>query len=417
VATSRANARQAVPRQNGFDAGQRENGANVKRRVRKAVPKPVAVSETGTMDYAMLAIVLILVCIGVVMVFSASYMMTANSARFSHNPFFFFSRGIVWAGIGFVAMLILANFDYRVIRPLSWIFYCVAAALLIAVAIVGVASGGATRWLEIPVIGQFQPSELARPGLIFMLAFLVEKFPKMTGNIPGLAFLLCVVGLLAGLIALPGGLSVAIIVTIIGVGMIAIASPHFKWFVGLGGLGAAAVGLFLWWDSTTGGTFRGRRFSAWLDPFSDPLVSGYQIIQSLFAIASGGWFGLGLGQSRQASFVPEPHNDIIFAIIVEELGFIGAVFIILLFAVFIWRGVIIAMRAPDTFSSMAALGIVFAIGIQAVINIAVVTNSIPNTGVNLPFISYGGTSLIISMAMVGVLLNISKHSVKKDAVA
>jgi len=149
---------------------------------------------------------------------------------------------------------------------------------------------------------------------------------------------------------------------------------------------------------------------AWRNPFDFPDTVGYQIIQSLYAIASGGMFGEGIGQSMQASSIPEVHNDMIFAVIVEELGLVGSGMILLLFAFFIWRGIIVAMRAPDTFSSMLAIGIVIAIGFQAVINIGVVTNTIPNTGVTLPFISYGGTSLVVSMGLAGVLLNISKYS-------
>jgi cell division protein FtsW len=178
--------------------------------------------------------------------------------------------------------------------------------------------------------------------------------------------------------------------------------------VGAGG-GGSVVG-YLYWLSTRSEHWRGGRFSAWLDPFSDPLRYGFQIIQSLYAIASGGLFGLGIGQSRQKTFLPEAHNDIIFAIICEEIGLAGAAVILLLFGILFWRGIKIALNALDTFSAMTAIGIVLAIASQVIINVAVVTNSIPNTGVTMPFISYGGTSLLVSMSLMGVLLNISRYS-------
>ena len=368
------------------------------------------VRVVGSVDYVLLFVVAILVLLGVIMVFSSSYMMAGR--RFD-DPFRFLRNNIIFAAVGFLVMLFLANFNYELIRPLSTLMYAISLGLLILVMVIGEAAGGATRWLELPVIGRFQPSEVARAAVIFMLAYMIERHPKLPRTLPGLAFLSGIVGLTVVLILLPGGFTIGLITAVIGLAIIAIASPFFWRLVVLGGVGAAGVGGYLWWSAATGQGFRGARFLVWLDPFSDKLGLGYQTVQSLFAIAGGEWFGLGIGNSRQASFVPEPHNDIIFAIIIEETGFVGAAVILILFAVFIWRGIITAMRAPDTFSALVALGIVFAIGFQAIINIAVVTNTIPNTGVNLPFISYGGTSLLVSMAMVGVLLNISRYSVQK----
>jgi len=362
----------------------------------------------GSPDIVIFGVVAVLVLFGIIMVGSASNAMAAT--RFG-DPHRFVRQNIIWASIGFVGMWFLARFSYELIRPLALWAYITSAGLLVAVIVVGIGAGGATRWVSLPVIGQFQPSELARPALIFMLAYLIESFPNTTRTWKGIFALGIIVGFLAGLIALPGGLSVAIIVTAIGIAMIAVASPKFWQLVGIGAIGGAIVGGVLWFQYAFGDGWRGGRFGAWLDPWSDHLGRGFQTIQSLYAIASGGWFGLGLGGSHQSSFIPEPHNDIIFALVIEEFGFFGAFIILLLFGVLIWRGILVAMRAPDTFSSMSAFGIVFAIGIQAIINVAVVTNSIPNTGVNLPFISYGGTSLVVSMAMMGVLLNISRYSV------
>ena len=413
----KARARRAMPTPDEFygttDVEHESPPPRSKPKTRVARKPQVEVRVVGSVDYALLFTVSILVLIGVVMVFSASYMMASSRVLFNNDPFWFLRNNIYFAAAGFLVMLALANVSYEIIRPFSPFIYGLGVFLLVLVITIGIATSGAQRWLELPIIGQFQPSEVARAALIFLIAYIIEKFPGMSRNIKGLLFLAITVALVAGLIAYPGGFTVALITMSIGFAMIAVASPFFWRFAALGGVGAIFVAAFLWWQSITDGGFRGTRFNAWLDPFSDPLGSGFQIIQSLYAIASGGWFGLGVGNSQQASFIPEPQNDIIFAIIVEELGFFGATAIIALFGLFIWRGIIISMRAPDTYSSMVALGIVFAIGFQAIINIAVVTNTIPNTGVNLPFISYGGTSLLVSMAMVGVLLNISRYTVQK----
>lgn len=384
-------------------------GRRTERVTRRAEPE---VRVIGSVDYALLIVVILLVMFGIVMVFSSSHMI---STRIHGTPFHFLRLNLFFSGVGFILMLFFANFRYELFRPLSLLSYAVALGLLVLVIFFGEEINGARRWIRIggPNGFQFQPSELARASLIFTMAFLIEKFPNITRSFKGLFMLAVVVGLMVGLIVLPGGLSVGIITTTVGLGMIAVASPHF-WKLGiLGGIGAAGIGGYLFWDMRMGDGFRGGRLGAWLDPFADRLDTGFQTVQSLLAIASGQWFGLGAGQSRQVSFIPEPMNDIIFAIIVEEFGFIGAAMVITMFGIFIWRGIIVSMRAPDTFSSMIALGIVFAIGFQAIINIAVVTNTIPNTGVNLPFISYGGTSLVVTMALAGVLLNISRYSTQR----
>jgi len=376
---------------------------------RRANPE---VRVIGSVDYALLFIVVLLVLFGVVMVFSSSHMI---STRIHGTPFHFLRLNLIYASVGFVAMLFFANFRYELFRPMALLSYVVALGLLVLVIFIGEEINGARRWIRLGGEGgfQFQPSELARAALIFTMAYLIEKFPGITRTFRGLFVLLAVVGAMVLLIVLPGGLSVGVITVTVGLGMIAVASPHF-WKLGIfGGIGAAGFAGYLFWEMRMGDGFRGRRFSAWLDPFSDRLDTGFQTVQSLLAIASGEWFGLGAGQSRQVSFIPEPMNDIIFAIIVEEFGFVGAAMVIIMFGIFIWRGIIVSMRAPDTFSSMIALGIVFAIGFQAIINIGVVTNTIPNTGVNLPFISYGGTSLIVTMALAGVLLNISRYSTQR----
>jgi cell division protein FtsW len=381
---------------------------------RRAEPKapPQAKQDIliGNLDITIYLVVTILVLIGVVMVFSASYQMAANRAVFNNDAFFFLRQHGMFAIAGFIAMNIIARLPYEIWQRLAWPAYITAVVLLVLVLVGGFAVGGATRWVELPVIGRFQPSEIAKAALIFMIAYLTNKYPKALYTWTGLFIYAALIGVIVVLVLIPGGFSSGLILATVGFGMVFIASPYIWRFVIPGGIGVAAVAGYLWIDATFGTGFRGRRLTAWQDPWSDQLGIGFQTIQSLYAVATGGWFGLGIGQSRQASFLPEPQNDMIFAIIVEELGLIGAGLILILFGIFIWRGIIVAMKAPDTFSSMVAIGIVFAIAFQTVINVGVVTNTIPNTGVTLPFISYGGTSLMVSMALAGILLNISKYS-------
>jgi len=365
------------------------------------------------MDYTIYLVVVLLTLIGVVMVFSASYVTASNRAVFNNDAFYFLRRNGIMAFIGFIVMNIMANINYEHIRRFAPIIYLVTLGLLIAVLFIGLASHGAQRWIPFPIIQRFQPSEVAKAAIIFMMAFLIDKAPDRLKTWRGLIFMGAVLGIITGLV-LYSGMSQGLIVIAIGFGMIFIASPHILRFVLGGAAGVAAVVGYLWYDANFGDGFRGARFRAWMDPFAYADTRGYQVVQSLYAIASGGFFGSGIGQSRQATFVPESHHDIIFAIIVEELGLIGAAMILLLFGIFIWRGIKVALNAHSTFASMTAIGIVLAIAFQALINIAVVTNSIPNTGVTLPFISYGGTSLMVSMALAGVLLNISRHTKAKD---
>jgi len=379
----------------------------------KAAPRPKLNIHVGNIDITIYLVVTILVLIGVIMVFSASYAMAANSRRFDNDAFFFLRRNGMFAAAGFVAMNVISRISLDIWRKGVWILYAGSIGLLVAVIIGGELVGGATRWLEIPVIGAFQPSEVAKAAVIFLIAHLVDKYPTALKSWFNTFMFSGLVAAIVVLVILPGGFSSSLIIAAIGFGMIFIASPYITRFFVMGGIGVAVVAAYLGITAYLGTGFRGARITAWLDPWSDPLGVGFQPIQSLYAVATGGWFGLGIGQSRQASFIPEPQNDMIFAIIVEELGLIGAGLILILFAILIWRGIIVAMKAPDTFSSMVAIGIVFAFAFQTIINVGVVTNTIPNTGVTLPFISYGGTSLMVSMGLAGVLLSISKYSAIK----
>ena len=363
----------------------------------------------GTMDYTIYLVVVILVAIGVVMVFSASYLFTGRRAFFNYDAFFYLKRGGVLAVIGFLVMNLMANFPYQKLMRLAKPMYGIAVVLLLAVFVFGKATNGSTRWIPLPIIGQFQPSEVAKVALIMILAYTIDKHKNILVTWKG--FIQC--SLLVGVVAVAvviGNLSTAIIICIIGFGIIFIASPYIMRFVVIGGTGAGTlVGGLMFMAANNSDNFRAGRFMAWIDPFSDQSRYGFQIINSLYAVASGGMFGLGIGQSRQKTFLPEAHNDIIFSIICEELGFVGASIVLLLFGILIWRGIRVAINAPDIFGSLMAGGIVLLIASQVIINVAVVTNSIVNTGIPLPFISYGGTALIVCMGLIGILLNISRH--------
>ena len=318
----------------------------------REIPKSKAEILIGNVDITIYLVATILVIIGVIMVFSASYATAANREIFNKDAFYFLKRNGVWAIMGFIAMNVISRVHYDIFRKFVWVLYFGVILGLITVILGGFAVGGAQRWLAIPVIGQFQPSELAKAAVIFAVAHLVAKYPNALKSWSNLFIFSGMVAVIVGLVALPGGFSTSLIISAIGFGMIFIASPYILRFFVIGGIGVSLVAAYLAISTYLGIDFRGERITAWLDPWSDPLGVGFQPIQSLYAVATGGWFGLGIGQSRQASFIPEPQNDMIFAIIVEELGLVGAGLILLLFAIFIWRGIIIAMKAPDTFSSM-----------------------------------------------------------------
>ena len=358
--------------------------------------------KPGGYDFTVLFIVLTLVLFGVVMIFSSSYYYTMTSAKYEYDMFHFLKKQSLWAVFGIIAMLAAMNVPYNFYKRFAWGCYWLSNAFLIALRFIGIEVNGQKRWLGVGPI-QFQPSEFTKIAVILALSVYVIEHRKELGHPRGFVYACLVLLLPVGLIATTN-LSSAILVFLMGATILFIASPRI-WYFGagagaVGGLGAIAVLAF---------PYRIGRIKTWLDPWADPTGTGFQTIQSLYAVASGGLFGLGLGQSRQKTFIPEAYNDIIFAIICEELGLVGAALVILLFAVLIWRGVKIAMNAKDQFGMLVATGITAVIAFQSIINIGVVTNTIPNTGQPLPFISYGGTSLLFLMGMVGILLNISRY--------
>jgi len=353
-------------------------------------------------DFTVMFIVLTLVLFGVVMIFSSSYYKTMTSESFNNDMFWFLKRQSIWAVLGIIAMVFCMNVPYHFWKRFARLAYWLSNFFLVLLPFVGIEAGGQKRWLGVGSM-QFQPSEFTKIAVILYLSLYVMEHRKEMVNIKGFLKACLVLLIPVALIAV-SNFSSALLVGLMGATILFIASPRIWYFgvgaVGAGILGAIAILLF---------PYRIGRIKTWLDPWADPTNTGFQTIQSLYALASGGLFGLGLGQSRQKTFLPEAYNDIIFAIICEELGIVGAALVILLFAVLIWRGIRIAMNAKDTYGMLVATGITAVIAFQSIINMGVVTNTIPNTGQPLPFVSYGGTSLLFLMAMVGILLNISRY--------
>ncbi len=366
-------------------------------------------SKKGGIDMPLFITLLIMLAFGLIMIFSAS----SPSAYYEvGDKFYYIKRQLLFTVVGFACMVWAMNISIKTIKKYAPHLCLVSLILMIAVIFVGQSGGGAQRWLAFGPI-TFQPSELAKYALVFYFAKLLTERPKnhldnfVSGFLPYIgimgAFALClflqdhlsgIVIIFASLMVLlfaagakPSHFIVVLIVGVIGLFVLAYIEPY-----------------------------RLKRLTAFIDPFGDKMDTGWQIVQGLYAIGSGGMFGRGLGQSRQKFlYIPEAHNDYIYAIICEELGFIGALAVAILFAVFITRGIYIALNCPDKFTSLVAFGITSVLGLQYLINVGVVTSAIPNTGMQLPFFSAGGTSLLIMMTAVGVLLNISRYAKKKES--
>jgi len=345
---------------------------------------------------------MILVVFGLVMVLSASSYAAMHSGA---GMYAFFTQQALGAALGFVGMVAAATFNYKMVAKFAGLLYVAANGLLVYVALFGREIQGARRWIEIGPVN-FQPSEIAKIAVILMLAVYINADKNRVNTLKGLIGCAFIIGTPLGLVLWGRNLSTAIIIGAIGFVMIFLASPYFWRFVVAAG---AVVGGFILFVMF-GPAYRMDRINAWLDPFADPTGVGFQNVQSFFAIASGGWFGLGLGNSNQKLyFLPEAQNDFIFAIIVEELGLFGAMIILMLFGVLVWRGLRAAINSRSMLGCLIATGIITMVSVQVIINVGVVTNTIPNTGIPLPFISYGGTSIAVMMAAIGMLLNISRY--------
>ena len=347
-------------------------------------------------DYTLLAVVFLLVFVGLMILYSTS---AYNGELKFHDRFYYLKKQLFATILGTVLMLIVANIDYHVWEPLAGIGYLVAIGLSVAVIFIGDEYNGSKRWLSLGPLS-FQPSEYAKVALILFLACIVTKNVKEMGKIKTLFKIMLMVLPVVGLVG-ASNLSTAIIILGIAVILIFVASPKYAQFIWMGLLGCGFLGIFLGVES-----YRLERLAIWRNP--EKYEKGYQTLQGLYAIGSGGLFGRGLGKSLQKlGFLPEAQNDMIFSIICEELGLVGASLIILLFLILIWRFFVIATHAKDLTGALIATGAMAHMMIQVILNIAVVTNSIPNTGITLPFISYGGTSVVFLLLEMGLVLSVS----------
>ncbi|MCQ2448830.1 MAG: putative lipid II flippase FtsW [Clostridia bacterium] len=373
---------------------------------RRTPKKNTGSVRRGKMDIPFFAFVLILLTTGLVMLFSSSYV---YSYAYYGNSYRFILRQGMFAVIGVIAMLALSRLDYRILRKFAWLIYGGSVVLLLILLIFPPMVSGmdVKRWFVIGPLN-FQPSEIAKFAVILLLSSLISAKQKKINELSTLLFLLFLIGLVCVLIIAEPHLSATILVLAISVVLLVVGGLGLPYI--LGGAGIAVGGIIL--AITTGLISYGSdRIRFWLNPWAAPKGEGYQTIQSLLAIGSGGIMGRGIGQSRQKHlWVPEPHNDFIFSIVCEELGLIGAMVIIVMFALLVWRGFTIALRAPDRFGSLMAIGLTVQVGLQAMLNIFVVTNTMPNTGISLPFFSYGGTSLVLLLAQMGIVLSVSRSS-------
>lgn len=360
------------------------------------------------LDFILLITVLILLGLGIITVLSAS---SPTALAETGDSYKYLKRQAVSALIGLVCMFTISKIDYKVWQRNYKVIYTFCLLLLLSVGLFGTASGGAKRWLNLGPLS-FQPSELAKVGvIIFYAAWLTKNKDKLKSINDGfIKPLLYIVPAVAIVLILQNHFSATLVICSLVVILMILAGCRIRYFI-LFGVPIAVLGVAAIFFAGQG--FRLQRVLTFFDPWQDAAGDGWQIIQSLYAIGSGGLFGVGLGDSKQKYlYIPEPHNDFIFSVLAEELGFIGCALVIILFAILIWRGITISMKAPDMFGSLLAAGITSMIAIQVLINIAVVTSSMPVTGMALPFFSYGGTALIIILSSVGILLSVSRAANK-----
>lgn len=376
--------------------------------------------RTGDISVAFFAYVMILLVVGLVMMASASYAWAYSDYG---DGLYYAKKQAMFAGIGFVAMIFFMKMDYHNLKTIklpllknfniAGIFYVAVAALLVLVLLMGNDEGGsmgAKRWIDIGPIN-LQPSEVAKLAMIIYFAYSMERDGKKMNDFKtGIVKYAVLLGIYVGLIALEKHISGIMLIGSIAIAMILCGGANWKQYAALGT--AALLGAFgyITWQSKIPGSYVEKRIASWKDPFSDVLDVGWQTANSIIAIGSGGLFGLGLGNSRQKYlYLPETKNDFVFPIVCEEIGFVGALAIIIVFFLLIIEGYSIAVRCKDRFGMLIAVGITTQIGIQTVLNLAVVSNLIPNTGISLPFFSYGGTALVMQLVEMGIMLNISQH--------
>ncbi len=362
------------------------------------------------MDLPFLILVLALVAFGLVMLFSASY---AVAMYRRGTPYAYIRPQLLFAAVGLAAMYFASRVDYHIYHKLAWPMMAISVVLLVLVLFMP-EYNGCKRWIVLPGLGTLQPSEIAKFSLILTFSHIISlNYQKMERFSVGVLPFGAILGVLAVLMLLEPHLSGTLLLFGIGAILMFVGGTGLRWFglAGGGALAAIAAAIIFLPDLVPYAT---DRLSSWLDPFSDPLGDGHQTIQSLYAIGSGGATGLGLGNSRQKYlYVPEPQNDFIFSIVCEELGFVGACIVMLLFMLLLLRGITIALKAPDKFGALLTIGFTIQVVMQAVLNIAVVTNTIPNTGISLPFFSSGGTSLMMLLGEMGIVLSVSRQSLEQ----
>ena len=366
-------------------------------------------------DMPFLILILVLLGFGVLMMFSASYAWGLNDAG---DGYFYAKKQLLYAGIGLCIMLFVSVLDYHFFQNtwICYLFFIVMYGACMYAAFFGSSTADASRWIDLGFV-QFQPSELLKVAFIIIFAYIMAvNFPKFDNWKFCVIPFTAIMGLTVIVLGLQRHLSAVLIIGVIGVSMMFVSGMPAKTFWKFIGVVAALAGL-LFAGLMLAGKFSyiQQRFESWQHPESDIQNTTWQTYNSLVAIGSGGWFGLGFGESRQKFlYLPEAQNDFVFAIICEELGFVGALVVVVLFVIFVLRGFYIAANAKDRFGMLVAAGITIQIGLQAFLNIMVASNSFPNTGISLPFFSYGGTALVIQLAEMGILLNISRQgNIKK----
>ena len=355
-------------------------------------------------DYWLLVIVFTLLALGLVMVFSASSVTAAGSAEYHYDPYFFLKRQGVWAMVSLVVMWICMRIDLERLRgwSLPLVLASVAGLALVLVRGIGIVVNGARRWIAIGPFG-FQPSEFAKFALVLYLADCLARRGTKIQRLSRLFPLLIIFGLMEGLINMEPDLGTSLVIAASFMGVLFMSGARFSHLAGMVACGLVAVIGLIFKDQ-----YKRERLLVFLNPFGDPGDKGYQIVQSLIGLGSGGIWGLGLGESRQKCFyLPEQHTDFIFAIVGEELGLVGTLAVLFLFLMLLYRGLRIAVRSKDNYMALLAAGLSFTIAFQAFLNIGVVSAALPLTGIPLPLISYGGTSLVITLGAVGLLVNVS----------
>ena len=358
------------------------------------------------MDLPFFLLVLTLLCFGLVMLYSASC--AVGEYRFQ-DPYTYIRPQLLFAVVGLAALYLASRLDYHILHAWAWPLFGLSLVLLVVVLFMP-EYNGCRRWIVIPGLGTLQPSEIAKFSVIVLFSHIISlNHPRMKSFTVGVLPFAVILGSVAVLMLLEPHLSGTLLILAIGAVLMFVGGTGLRWFAlaGGGALAALAGALILLPDLVP---YAASRLSSWLDPFADPLGAGHQTIQSLYAIGSGGALGLGLGNSRQKHlYVPEPQNDFIFSILCEELGFVGAALVILLFVLLLTRGLVIALRAADKLGALLTVGFTVQVVLQAALNMAVVTNTIPNTGISLPFFSSGGTSLMMLLGEMGIVLSVSRQ--------